>query len=128
MDLSVKVPQEQVTLMKKAIKLLQCNTGGECSSQKNQSAQAEDLEEVNLQLQKLHMDLMQQALSLKTDGKEKKAPTKWYRTHSDQQQQTDQVSVRPENQDKDSAVSELQLQKQEVLEEEEAANNQKYSR
>lgn len=128
MDLSVKVQQEQVTLMKKAIKLVQCNTGGECSSQKNHSAQAEDLEEVSLQLQKLHMDLTQQALSLKTDGKEKRAPTKWYRTRSDQQQQTDQLSVTPENQDKDSAVSELQLQKQQDLEGEEAANNQKYSR
>lgn len=43
MDLSVKVQQEQVTLMKKAIKLVQCNTGGECSSQKNHSAQAEEV-------------------------------------------------------------------------------------
>lgn len=86
--LSVKLQQVQV------IKLVPCNSDGECSRQKTQSAQHEEVEKVNLQLQKLQMELMQQALSLKTGGKEKRAPTNyhWYcRTHRDQGQQTERL-------------------------------------
>lgn len=84
------------------------NNEGECSSQKT-----EELEEANLQLQKLQLDLMQQAMILKTDGKGKKTQSKyhWYRSHKVQEQQTGLLSEKPDRQDTDSAVLELQLQK-----------------
>lgn len=112
MDLCVKLQQEQETLMKKAIKLVPCHTEDECTSQRTLSAQEEEVEKVNLQLRKLHMELLQQALSLKTGGKEKKAPTRyqWSKIHRDQEQQTDQLDEAAERQGTDTAVLELQLQ------------------
>lgn len=114
MDLSVRVQEEQVTLMKKAIKLVPCNNDDKCSSQQNK--EAEQLEKVNLQLQKLNKDLMQQALSLKPSGTErKKNKHQWYRTHRDQEQQTEPL---------ESAVSELQPQNDKQDLKEDAATNQ----
>lgn len=100
MDISVKLQQEHVTLIKKAIKLAPCNTEDECTSQKTQSLPAEEVEKVNLQMQKIRMELIQQALTLKTGGEETKAPTKcqWYRTHRDQEQQTDKLAETAEKQ------------------------------
>lgn len=84
------------------------NNEGERSSNKT-----EELEEANLQLQKLHLDLMWKAIFHKTEGKGKTAQSKyhWYRSHKDQEQQTDLLSEKPERQDTDSAVLGLQLQK-----------------
>lgn len=79
------------------------NNEGERSSNKT-----EELEEANLQLQKLHLDLMRQAMILKTEGKGKKSQSKY---HKGQEQQTDLLSEKPERQDTDSAVLGLQLQK-----------------
>ncbi|KAK2917455.1 hypothetical protein Q8A73_004201 [Channa argus] len=84
MDLSVKLQQEQVTLLKKAIKLVPCNT---CS------AQAEDLENVNLQIQKVHLELLQQALCVKNGHYQNKTSSKhhWIRAHKDQEERTEQL-------------------------------------
>lgn len=84
------------------------NNEGERSSNKTV-----ELEEANLQLQKLHPDLMWKAMILKTEGKGKTAQSKyhWYRSHKGQEQQTDLLSEKPERQDTDSAVLGLRLQK-----------------
>ncbi|KAF3688439.1 hypothetical protein EXN66_Car004111 [Channa argus] len=84
MDLSVKLQQEQVTLLKKAIKLVPCNT---CS------AQAEDLEKVICQIQKVHLELLQQALCVKNGHYKNKTSSKhhWIRAHKDQEEQTEQL-------------------------------------
>ncbi|KAK2857042.1 hypothetical protein Q5P01_005777 [Channa striata] len=98
MNLGVKLQQEKVTLLKKAIALVPCNTEGQ--GNKNWSAQAEDLEKVNLQIQKINLELLQQALCLQSGGYQKKAPPKhhWIRVHKDQEQQTEQLETTAERQ------------------------------
>lgn len=85
MDLSVKLQKEQAALMQDIIELVPCHVEDDRTGQRTQSAQAEEVEKANLRLQRLQMELMQQALSLK------KAPTKyqWCKTQMDREPQTE---------------------------------------
>lgn len=116
----VNLQKEQVALMKKAIKLIPCHTEDDCTGQTTQPAQAEEVKKVNLQLQKLQMDLMQQDLSLKTHG-EAATKYRWYRTHGDQEQQTElEDEAASEQEDKDIPMLEIQQLSKKNLDLEEA--------